>query len=475
MKKLLVFLLSVSVFIDSYGQGKKAGNYNNSTVVVNGKSHIVNIDSARAIARDAWIYGYPMFYNYKTIYLYGINNNYSDYAGGFNKFKNYAKMFTPADTSIVTPNDDTPYSWAMLNLATEPVILHVPEINNRYYVMQLIDLYTYNFAYVGTRATGNKAGNYMIAGPNWHGEKPAGVDKVFKSETDLVTILGRTELKGESDIPNIKTIQSQYKLIPLHEFTKQLAPAVVKFDLPLPVWKDKDYSSIAFIGVLNSLLQYASVHPSETALRKRFASIGIEPGLSTGKIKYSKEVVDAINQGIKEGQQALAKSEAKTNSSINLFGTREDLHNNYVTRATAAAMGLFGNTKEEAVYTGSIKDNAGKYLTGTSKYTLTFTKDQIPPVKYFWSITMYTIPQRYLVKNPINRYSIGDRTKGLKYEKDGSLIFYLQSTSPGKDNEANWLPSPAVGPFNYVVRLYGPKDAVTNGVWKQPLPVKQKQ
>jgi hypothetical protein len=208
-------------------------------------------------------------------------------------------------------------------------------------------------------------------------------------------------------------------------------------------------------------------------IHKSFASIGIVPGLSTDKIKYSKELTDAINAGVKDGQQALAKSEAKTISSINLFGTRENMHNNYTTRATAAAMGLFGNTKEEAVYTGSIKDNTGKPLLGSNKYTLTFSKNQIPPVKYFWSITAYVIPQRYLVKNPINRYSIGDRSQGLKYEKDGSLIIYLQSTSPGKDKEANWLPSPAAGPFNYVVRLYGPKDAVTNGVWKQPLPVKQ--
>jgi hypothetical protein len=474
MKKLLIFLLSVFLFAEAQSQGKKPGNFNNSTVVINGKTQVVNIDSARSIARDAWIYGYSMFYNYKTIYLYGMNKNYSDYAGGFNRFKHYAKMFTPADTSIVTPNDDTPYSWAILNLAAEPVILHVPKIDNRYYVMQLIDLYTFNFAYVGTRATGSKAGDYMIVGPNWRGEKPAGVDKVFKCETNLVTILGRTELKGESDIPNVKNIQAQYKLIPLHEFAKKSAPAPVKFDLPLPVWKDKDYSSIAFIGVLNSLLQYASVHPSEVALRKRFASIGIVPGLPTDKIKYPKDIADAINAGIKDGQQALAKSESKTISSISLFGTREDLHNSYIKRATAAAMGLFGNTKEEAVYTGSIKDNTGKQLMGSGKYTLTFTKNQIPPVKYFWSITMYTIPQRFLVKNPIDRYSIGDRSKGLKYEKDGSLIIYLQSKSPGKDKETNWLPSPAAGPFNYVVRLYGPKDAVTNGVWKQPLPVKHK-
>jgi hypothetical protein len=470
MKKALGIILLTCLFFNGYGQTKKPAN---ATITINGVSHSINPDSARTITKKAWLYGYSMFYNYKTIYLYGLDKSYTDYAGGFNRFKHYAKMFTPADTSIVTPNDDTPYSWAILNITDEPVILHVPALSKRYYVMQLIDLYTYNFAYVGTRATGDKEGNYMIAGPNWHGTKPAGVDKVFKCETNLVTILGRTELKGASDIPNIKSIQAQYKLIPLHEFLKKPAPAAVSFPITLPPWQEKDYSSIAFINVLNALLQYTSVDPSEIALRKSFAKIGIIPGVSSDKIKYSPELTDAINQGVKDGQKALAVSESKTISSINLFGTRADLHNNYLTRATAARMGLFGNSKQEAVYTGSIKDNTGKMLAGGNKYTLTFSKAQIPPVKYFWSITMYTIPQRYLVSNSIDRYSIGDRNKGLKYNKDGSLTIYLQATSPGKDKENNWLPSPEKGIFNYVVRLYGPKDAVTNGVWKQPLPVKQ--
>jgi hypothetical protein len=221
-------------------------------------------------------------------------------------------------------------------------------------------------------------------------------------------------------------------------------------------------------------LQYASIHPSEVDLRQQFDYIGIIPGKAINKVKYSTEITNAINQGIKDGQQALAASASSITSSIDIFGSRDDLHNNYLMRATAAAMGIYGNTKEEAVYTGSMADRKGKQLIGSKKYTLTFSKDQIPPVKYFWSITMYSLPQRFLVKNPIDRYSISDRTKGLKYEKDGSLIIYLQSSSPGADRESNWLPTPQQGGFNYILRLYGPKDAVTNGDWKQPLPVKEK-
>lgn len=468
MKKILLVLLLMVLFHIGYGQNKKLGN---STITINGVSHSINIDSARVIAKKAWIYGYPMFYNYKTIYLYGMNKNYADYAGGFNHFKHYAKMFTPADTAIVTPNDDTPYSWGILNVSDEPVILHVPVVVNRYYVMQLIDFYTYNFAYVGTRATGDKAGNYMIAGPNWNGKKPAGVDQVFKCETNLVTILGRTEVKDQADLANVKNIQSQYKLIPLHKFLNKPVPKVTAYKLKLPVWQDNDYSSRSFISLLNTFLQYTSIHPSEIDLRKSFASIGIVPGLAADKIQYSPEIADAVDKGIQDGKEALAENESKTKTSTDLFGTRADLQNNYLARATAASIGLFGNSKQEAVYTGSIKDNMGEFLSGENKYTLTFSKDQIPPVTYFWSITMYSIPQRYLVSNPINRYSIGDRDKDLKYNQDGSLTLYLQASSPGADKETNWLPCPE-GKFNYIVRLYGPKASVTNGTWKQPLPVK---
>lgn len=283
--------------------------------------------------------------------------------------------------------------------------------------------------------------------------------------------MGRTEVKGEDDLANVKNIQTQYKLIPLHKFLNKPAPKISKYKLELPVWQDKDYSSRSFINLLNAFLQYTSIHPSEIALRKSFASIGIIPGLASDKIQYSPEIASAIDEGIKDGMAALAENVRKTISSADLFGTRADLQNNYLTRATAASIGLFGNSKQEAVYTGSIKDDTGQFLSGENKYTLTFSKDQIPPVTYFWSITMYSIPQRYLVSNPINRYSIGDRDKDLKYNQDGSLTLYLQATSPGADKETNWLPCPE-GKFNYIVRLYGPKATVTNGIWKQPLPVK---
>jgi hypothetical protein len=427
-------------------------------------------DSITAIAKEAWIYGYPVFYNYKTIYSSAINKDAKEYSG-FNKFKSVATSATPADTLVITINNDTPYSMAAINVSDEPVILEVPKIeSDRYYVMQFVDLYTFNFEYVGSRATGNNAGKYLIAGPGWKGETPKGIDKVLHSETNLIFLVGRTQLRDPADVSNLKKIQAQYKLIPLHQYTKQPAPPVKKYNLPLPVWKESDYGSPQFISALNSLLQYASEDSSEKELRKRFAKIGIVPGAPFDSSKYSPETIKAIEKGIAEAKQELNSKIDNVKDAGSLFGTRTELKNNFLNRAIAAAAGIYGNTKEEAVYTGSSVDKNNQPLLGNNAYVLKFAKNQLPEAKYFWSITMYNLPKRFLIPNPINRYSIGNKTKGLKYEANGDLIVYLQSTSPGKDKESNWLPTPKDEKFMFVMRIYGPQPDVINNIWKMPLP-----
>lgn len=426
-------------------------------------------DSAKAIAKEAWIYGFPLAMNYRSMSLYALDSSYPDYAGGFNKFKHYAKSFTPKDTAVITPNNDTPYSWAILNLADEPIVLEVPDVSDRYYSFQLIDLYTFNFAYVGSRATGTKAGKYLIAGPDWKGEKPSGIDKVIQSETDLVTLLGRTELKMDpSDIENVKKLQSQYKLIPLHEFTKQAGPAHKEYLMPYQKFKQADLDSAAFIGLLSNLLQYTSVNPKEKELRAKFAKIGIVPANTFDPKAYTPEVLKAINEGVKEAEKELKEGTDKLENATDLFGTREMLNGDYLKRALGAAAGLFGNTKEEAIYIGTRSDKANNFLSGKNNYIIRFPKGQTPPDKYFWSITIYELPSRYLVSNPINRYSIGDRTTGLQYEPNGDLIIYMQHNAP-KGKESNWLPTPADA-FYYLIRIYGPDESILNGTWKAPQP-----
>ena len=429
-------------------------------------------EEAQGIAKDAFIYAYPMLFNYKTLYQQTQDKDSRAYVGGFGKFRNYSRPYGPENKEIVTPNNDTPYSWAWLDLRREPWVLSVPKIpDERYYVFQWIDLFTYNFAYVGSRTTGNGVGHYMFAGPGWNGQTPPGIDKVFKSETDLIVTLGRTALDGPSDVRHVIAIQDQYKLTPLSAFEHTAPPPEVE-SVRFPVWDEARATSVDFISYLNFLLQFTQpTNPSETELMQRFAKIGIAPGKPFDASRLDPAMRDALARGVSDAKQSLAAAEKSTTSSFGIFGSRDDLKNDYMTRAVAAAMGIYGNTKEEAVYVGYRVDAENHPLVGKQPYVLHFDKKDLPPARFFWSMTLYDLPARHLVANPLKRYSIGDRTKGLKYGSDGSLDLYVQHESPGHVRESNWLPAPE-GPYDLIIRIYGPSPSVFDGTWQLVKPKK---
>jgi hypothetical protein len=416
---------------------------------------------ARVIAKDAYIYAFAMLESYQTWYSQAVDKRSNAYVGGFNMYRHYSEPFTPDNRDIVTPNNDTPYSWAWLDLRAEPMVVSVPAVpKDRYYVMQWIDLFTYNFAYIGVRATGFEAGSYMIAGPKWNGPKPAGIKQVFKAETEIVGTLTRTALQSADDVANVKALQAQYKLQPLSAFlgkpTPQPAPPI-----SFPPYDKAKAHSHDFIGYLNFLLQFAEPpDPGEVAIRKRFEKIGIAPGQPWDASKVDPATLAAIDAGVKDGQDAINAQAAKTFSSNGLFGSRALLKTDYITRDVAAMKGLYGNSLEEAWYGGYVGD-------GTKPSVIHFTKANLPPARFFWSATLYTLPDRFLYANPVNRYSIGDRTKGLVYGKDGSLTIYVSNASPGKDKESNWLPAPAAK-YSLVARVYGPSKAAMTGKWNLP-------
>jgi hypothetical protein len=418
-------------------------------------------EEAKKIARDAYVYSYAMMENYQTLQAQALDVNAPGYVGGFNVFRHFSKAATPEDRDIVTPNNDTPYSWAWLDLRAEPIVVSVPKVpQDRYYVMQWFDLFTYNFAYIGVRSTGFGAGNYMFAGPNWDGQVPAGITQTFKAETDFVGTLTRTALKGPADVPALQALQEQFRIQPLSAFLGQPAPPASPA-VTFPHYEKDKARSHDFIGYLNFLLQFAQPpHPTEVALRKEFEKIGIGPGLAWDATKITPELLAAIDDGVKEGQAEIDSLAAKTMTSNGLFGSREFLGDNYLIRDVAAMKGLYGNSQEEAWYGGYVGD-------GSKPAKIHFTKDQLPPAKFFWSATLYTLPDRFLYANPIDRYSIGDRTEGLTYGPDGSLTIYLSNTSPGKDKESNWLPTPA-GKYSLVARIYGPSEAAIKGEWNLP-------
>jgi len=416
---------------------------------------------AREIAKEAYIYAAPMIQNYETLYKQVVDKSDPAYVGGFGHIRNYSEPFTAKNHDIVTPNNDTPYSWTWLDLRVEPWVFSVPKVpKGRYYVAQWFDLFTFNFAYVGARATGDDAGNYLFVGPGWRGETPKGIDKVFHSETQLIGMLGRTAMDGAADARNVKKIQSGYKVQSLSAFLHQAAPPSAP-PIDFPPYDATKAHSHDFIGYLNFLLQFAlPPDPGEVALRQKFETIGIKPGAPWDAAKVDPGLLAAIDAGIDDAKQAMAETAKTTLSSNGLFGTREYLKNDYMKRAIAAAKGIYGNSLEEAWYGGFIGD-------GKVPSQLHFSKAQLPQAKFFWSMTLYTLPDRFLYDNPLNRYSIGDRSTGLKYGKDGSLTLYISHESPGKDKQSNWLPAPE-GKYSLVARVYGPGPSLMDGSWKLP-------
>jgi hypothetical protein len=432
------------------------------------------IADVRAIAKEAYIYGFPMVDNYRVQYGYFVDRQNPEFKAPWNQIRNIPRVFTPADKAIQTPNSDTPYSFVGMDLRAEPIVLTVPPMEKaRYFSVQLIDAYTFNFAYIGSRTTGNDGGSYAVAGPNWKGELPTGVEKVIRSETEFVLAGFRTQLFNPRDLDNVKNVQAGYKAQTLSAFLGTAPPheaPVIDFITPLTPAEQK--TSPQFFNILNFVLQFCPTHPSETDLRARFARIGVGTGTTLDASKLSPQITTAIEQGMADAWADFAGLEkefaAGKVTSGDVFGTREYLKNNYLYRMAAAVLGIYGNSKQEAMYPVYYMDEANQKLDGANRYSLRFAPGQLPPVNAFWSLTMYEQPASLLVANPINRYLVNSpMLPQFQRDADGGLTLLIQNESPGKDKEANWLPAPK-GPFSLVMRLYSPKAEATEGKWTAP-------
>jgi hypothetical protein len=440
------------------------------------ESSELSLDSITAITKEAYIYGYPMVDSYRIQYGYYVDSTNSEFKAPWNHLTNVASVFTPADIAIQTPNSDTPYSFAGLDLRAEPIVLTLPAVDeNRYYSIQFVDTYTFNFDYLGTRSSGSEAGKYLVAGPNWSGEVPEGINRVVKSETEFINLLYRTQLFNPSDIDNVKKIQAGYKVQPLSSFLVTPPPAAAPaVDFIKPLTPQAQKSSLDFFPIMNFVMQFCRTNPTETELISRFARIGIGAGKDFDVDKLTPEVKAAFEAGIKDAwtvdfAELMKKVDAGKIASGDVFGTRAYLKNNYLYRMAGAVVGIYGNSKEEAMYPFYGVDADGNKLDGTTnKYTLHFAEGELPPVNAFWSLTMYKLPQSLLVENPINRYLLNSpMLPSFVKDKDGGITLYLQNESPGKNKEANWLPAPK-GPFATIMRLYWPKEAAMDGSWKRP-------
>ncbi|MGJ7511634.1 DUF1254 domain-containing protein [Variovorax sp. GT1P44] len=439
-----------------------------------------SIAETKAIAEEAFIYGLPLVMNYAVMNEYAVDKGGPQFKAPFNQINNEARVFTYQDTAIVTPNSDTPYSILWMDLRAEPMVITVPAVDKRrYYSVQLVDGNTYNFGYIGSRATGNDPGSYMVAGPDWKGPTPPGIGKVFFSTTPFSATIFRTQLFNPKDMPNVVKVQSGYKAQPLSSFLKQPSPpaaATLKF-LPATTAGIKEN----FFEYLDAALLYVPQTPEDAAVRARIARIGIGPGKTFEFRDLSLEHKAAVGLGMKEGDEKVDKFLAGGTKNVDgwkvgsAFGDRNFYKGNWLLRAAAAKGGIYGNDAVEATYPLTRTTAAGETLDGSKhNYTLTFPAGRLPPVDAFWSVTMYDGKTQLLIRNPINRYLINSpMLPGMKKNPDGSLTLYIQKKSPGKARESNWLPAPD-GPIYLVMRLYWPKTKPPSilppgeGTWKPP-------
>jgi hypothetical protein len=439
-----------------------------------------SLEEIKAIAEEGFIYGLPIVMNYGVMYEYVIDRNSGQFKAPFNEVYNVARVFTPKDTAVPTPNSDTPYSLAWLDLRSEPMVISVPAILlPRYYSVMLCDGNTFNYGYIGSRATGTEAGDYLIVGPAWKGEKPAGIKQVFQSSTAFSLVIFRTQLFAPDDIGKVKKIQAGYRAQPLSAYLKQGAPAQAP-SVNFPKF-DKAVVKTEFFDFLDFALQFAPPGPEEEAIRSRLARIGIGPGKTFDFKDLSLEHKAAVLLGMKEGDRKVDEKVAAAGKRINgwnvasLFGDRAFFQGDWLLRAAAARAGIYGNDAVEAMYPVTKTGLDNEPLDGSKHgYTITFGPGQLPPVNAFWSITMYDGKTQLLVENPIDRYLINSpMMPSLKKGKDGSLTLYIQSKSPGKDKESNWLPAPD-GPLYIAMRLYWPKTdppsilPAGEGTWQPP-------
>lgn len=434
----------------------------------------LNEEAVAQIASDAFIYGYPLVLMDLTRAVMTAAPKAEENRAPANQFAHRRQFPDYSFTDVVSPNVDTLYSSAWLDLSLAPMLLSVPEAGKRYYVLQLMDAWTNVFAAPGPRTTGTGKATFAITGPNWRGQLPDGTQEI-KSPTDMVWLLGRVQTNGPKDYAQARAFQDKLKLTPFGAWGNAYVPPE-----NVPVSEDADTSTpppeqvmkmdaATFFSRLNALMTNNPPAAADQPALQRFAEISVAPGKAFEPAQMDKNIAAAIERGFAAGKQKLLADAKKPHGGDNNgWQVLTDVGNygdNYEWRALVALIGLGANLPQDAMYPRATTDGQGQPLDGAHNYVMRFPKGALPPANAFWSITLYN-DQQALTQNPINRYAIGDRDK-LKFDKDGVLTIYIQHNSPGKALESNWLPSPA-GPFNLMMRVYWPKPDMLEGRWQIP-------
>jgi len=434
-------------------------------------------DEIRVLARDLYYYAYPIVLMDVTKQQLTAVPNATAVTGRapINQFA-YLRSYPDVDArDVVRPNFDTLYSSAWLDLSGGPIILSVPDTGGRYYLVPTLDMWTDVFSSLGSRTTGTKAGNFAYVPPGWKGELPSGVERI-ETPTSMIWMLGRIQTNGKQDYANVHKLQDGLKLTPLDDWDKaymfpvnSLVDATVDTKTP-PLMQVNKLTGAEVFARLAELMKKFPPHPNDYPIVFQMRRIGLEPGKDWDRGGLDQAALDAINAGAKDALEDIIEGMKTFGRRVNGWNIAVDNVGTYGTsyrqRAVIALGGLGANLPADAVYPTAFVDGVGKPLDSAKKYVVHFDKGRTPPVNAFWSITMYD-HEGFQVPNPIDRFAIGDRDQ-LKFNEDGSLDIYVQTDSPGKDRESNWLPAPKSGPMGPTLRMYSPRAEALNGGWSPP-------
>lgn len=439
----------------------------------------LSTDEAREIAREAYVYAYPLVLMRVTRNV-GTNVEHPNgLTAPINQLAHARAFPGPDFTIVVRPNADTLYTALQFDVTREPLVVEVPDSAGRYYLMPWLDAWTDVFAAPGTRTTGNAAQTFAIVGPTWHGSLPVGVTE-YRSPTANGLLIGRIQTNGPADYQAVHAFQNGIRAYPLSargtDYQPPKGTVNAAQDMTAPPLQVEKMSAEKYFELFAELMKDNPPHANDYPMLDRLKRIGMVPGHAFSFAAAPQVVKDALNAApgvaLKQITTAFRQSGNTANgwrtnmTAIGTYGA------DYLHRAGVAYAGLGANVIEDAIYPSAFTDADGKPLSSDQRYVLHFSKEQIPPARAFWSLTLYDQRQLFTA-NPIDRYAIGDRDK-LKFAADGSLELYIQRESPGKDKEANWLPAPASGPFSMNLRLYWPRIEALDGRWTAPPVVRLK-
>ena len=372
----------------------------------------------------------------------------------FNELIHIRKLSTPQMKLGVTPNNDTMYSPLFFNLLEQPLVISVPKMD-RYYSIQLADAFLANFGYIGSRATGLDAGDFLLVGPNWKGTAPEGISLIRSPHNEGMYTLRILVSGPSSDQRIVSALQDQFTVRPLSEFVGETESTIGE-DIPFIDFDGEE------LGFFKHMLYMAKRNPplmQDAPVWSMLQTVGIYIDQPFTSDSLDPDFRRGLNRAVTAAQKIIAwkvkyrGKQSTTKWNIDFVGG--SYGHNYLARAEGATQGLLVHDPEECLYFHTYEDGDGNILDGKEQYVLTFPADSLPPVNAFWSLTGYT-PDYNLVENELKRYAIGDRTDGLRYNDDGSLTIFIQSTEPTEWGSSNWLPIPDEGLFRLNLRMYNP-------------------